>query len=138
MIAELERLVPELFSFRSVWDCPVPGGCSMKRPDKLYILNDRYIQIEVDELGHRGYGCSDEDTRLEIIAADVGLPGWVVRIDPDSPPCFRRKRLSNGETVEQCITATFTTLIERAATAARDAMIGPAPGGVNRVFVDAR
>ena len=137
MIAELERLVPELFSFRSVWDCPVPGGCSMKRPDKLYVLNDRYIQIEVDEFGHSGYNCFDEDTRLEIIAVDVGLPGSVVRIDPDSLPCFRRKRLSNGEFVEQCIEATFTTLAKRAAMATRDAMIGPVPGGVNIVFVDA-
>jgi hypothetical protein len=137
VIAELERLVPELFAFRSVWDCPVPGGCSLKRPDKLYMMDDRYVQIEVDEHGHRDYVCFDEDTRLEIIAADVGMPGVVVRIDPDSPPCFRRKRLSNGECVEQCIAESFTTLLDRAARATRDAMVGPVPSGIERVFVNA-
>ena len=27
--------------------------------------------------------CGDEDTRLELIAADIGLPGMVIRIGPD-------------------------------------------------------
>ena len=100
-------------------------------------MNDRYIQIEVDERGHHGYACFDEDTRLEIIAADVGLPGAVVRIDPDSTPCVRRKRLSNGEPVEHCISDSFTPLLNRAAAATRAAMIGPVPSGVERVFVNA-
>ena len=101
-------------------------------------MNDRYIQIEVDEHGHRDYACFDEDTRLEIIAADVGMPGVVVRIDPDSLSCFRRKRLGNGEYVEHCIAESFHTLLNRAAHATRTAMIGPVPSGVERVFVDAQ
>jgi len=137
VLAELERLIPELSAFHTTWDCPVPGGCSLKRPDRLYTMSDHYIQIEVDEFGHSGHDCFDEDTRLEIIAADVGLPGTVVRVDPDHPPCFRRKRLTNGEFVEQRAAGAFDTLLERAATATRNAMMGPPPTEVRRVFVSA-
>ena len=137
VLAELERLIPELAAFQSVWDCPVPGGCSLKRPDKLYVMADRYMQFEVDERGHASHDCFDEDARLEIIAADVGLPGVVVRLDPDSPPCFRRKRLRNGEYAEQRIPATFERLLRRAEVAARAAMTGPPPAEVHRVFVSA-
>ena len=100
-------------------------------------MSDRYIQIEVDEFGHSGHECFDEDTRLEIIAADVGLPGTVVRINPDHPPCFRRKRLRNGELVEERVVGTFDTLLERTATATRNAMMGPPPTEVRRIFIDA-
>jgi hypothetical protein len=100
-------------------------------------MSDRYVQIEVDEFGHSGHDCFDEDTRLEIIAADFGLPGTVVRINPDDPSCFRRKRLRNGEFVEERVAGTFDTLLERAAAATRTAMTGPPPTEVRRVFIDA-
>ena len=137
VLAELERIIPELSAFVSVWDCPVPGACSLKKPDRLYMLNDRYLHIEVDEFGHQGNDCFDEDTRLEIIAADVGLPGLVLRLDPDNPACFRRKRLNNGETAEQRIATTFDVLLQRAAEAARAFLTGPAPTDVQRIFVTA-
>jgi hypothetical protein len=137
ILAELERLVPELSGLESVWDCPVPGGCSLKRPDKLYILPDRYIQIEVDEFGHEDYDCHDEDTRLEIIAADVDLPGLVVRINPDSPPCFTKGQLQNGE-VGLWKRALFDVLCLRAAHEVRVFMNAPPPEGVERRWVDAR
>ena len=86
VLAELERLVPELGAYETTWDCAVPGGCSVKQPDKLYKLSDRYLHLEVDEFGHVDKACVDEDTRLELIAADVGLPGLVLRLDPDDPP----------------------------------------------------
>jgi hypothetical protein len=103
IMSELNSRMPELMgkAREAVWDCRVPGGCSLKRPDMLYVFDDRYVQIEVDELGHADYDCYDEDARLEIISADVGLPGLVVRLNPDEPPCFGRKRLSNGETAVQ-------------------------------------
>jgi hypothetical protein len=66
------------------------------------------------------------------------MPGVVVRIDPDSPPCFRRKRLSNGEYVEHCIAESFTPLLSRAANATRTAMAGPVPSGIERVFLNAQ
>ena len=135
VLAELDRLLPTLSAFQSVWDCPVPGGCSLKRPDKLYVMHDRYIQIEVDEFGHNGNACFDEDTRLEIIAADVGLPGYVIRIDPDNPACFRHKRLVNGEAVEVVIDAPFNTLMSKTVQVVETCMRGPAPDSVERVFV---
>ena len=137
VLAELDRLVPELSAFVSVWDCPVPGGCSIKKPDRLYMLSDRYLHIEVDEFGHLGNDCFDEDTRLEIIAADVGLPGLVLRLDPDHPACFSRKRKSNGETVEVRLKKTFDLLLQRAAEAVRAFLAGPAPVDVQRVLVRA-
>ena len=98
VLAEFQRLVPSLSGQSVTWDCPVPGGCSLKRPDLLYDLGEYYLQLEVDEDGHEGYDCFQEDTRLEIVAADLGKPGYVFRIDPDAEPCFKRRRLSNGET----------------------------------------
>jgi hypothetical protein len=69
----------------------------------LFVFDGRYVQLEVDEDGHAEYACCDEDTRLEIIAADVGLPGLVLRVNPDEPPCFGKKRLRNGETAVQVV-----------------------------------
>ena len=88
-------------------------------------MHDRYIQIEVDEFGHGGNACFDEDTRLEIIAADVGLPGYVVRIDLDNPVCFRRKRLSNGEAVQVVIDVPFNTLMAKSVQTLRVACVAP-------------
>ena len=49
ILAELERLVPELGNaFSLLWDCRVPGGCSLKKPDYLARFSDRYLQVEVD------------------------------------------------------------------------------------------
>ena len=61
----------------------MPGGCTLKRPDMLFRLEDRFVQVEVDEEGHEDRSCADEDSRLELIAADVGLPGLVLRLNPD-------------------------------------------------------
>ena len=135
VLCELERIVPELSAFQSIWDCPVPGGCSLKRPDKLYVMADRYLQIEVDEWSHADYACLDEDARLEIIAADVGLPGLVLRLDPDEPQCFRRKRLNNGETVETK-TERFDVLLRKAAQRVHSFLQGDAPTEVVREWLD--
>ena len=99
LLAEIMRRVPELeaAAYHWQWDCPVQGGCSLKRPDMLFILPNFYIQIEVDENGHEGYECFNEDARLELIAADVGKPGVVLRIDPDAEPMLKRRKLKGGE-----------------------------------------
>ncbi len=97
VLGELHRQVRALDSAETVeWDCPFPGGCSLKQPDHLYAWPERYLDVEVDEEGHAG---EDEDSRLEIIAADLGRPGLVVRINPDfkGQQCFRKVQLSNGE-----------------------------------------
>ena len=35
----------------------------------LFAWEERYLQVEVDEEGHAGEECEEEDARLEIIAA---------------------------------------------------------------------
>ena len=47
--------------------------------------------FEVGECWHEGRFCFNEDARLEIIAAYVGLPGVVIRINTDQPQCFPKK-----------------------------------------------
>jgi len=78
----------------------LPGGCTLKRPDILFVFCDLnfYLQIEVDENGHEGYDCADEDSRLELIAADLDMPGVVLRIDPDEAPLLKRRKMRDGET----------------------------------------
>jgi hypothetical protein len=68
-----------------------PPFCSTKG-----MLPDVYIQIEVDEHGHVDTPCWDENTRLEIIAADVGTPGVVLRINADAAPLLRRRKRKDG------------------------------------------
>jgi hypothetical protein len=130
--------MPELLgkARQAVWDCPVPGGCSLKRPDLLYILDDRYLQIEIDERGHASYDCYDEDTRLEVIAADVGLPGMVLRLNPDAPPCFGPKRLCNGEQALQIRDrAAFTALMDETCRSIETYLSCPPPSSLIRVNV---
>jgi hypothetical protein len=71
ILAELDRLLPELshMAVETIWDCQVPGGCSLRRPDALFVLEHLgfYLQFEVDEDGHRSYSCIDEDVRTSLI-----------------------------------------------------------------------
>ena len=115
-LAELDTILDEL-SFvwvEEIWDCRVPGSCSLKKPDKLYLALAMvrgqevpwYLQVEIDEgwfpspvavgpnrelkgRGHPEKSCEDEDMRLELIASDVleayGATGFVLRIAPDNP-----------------------------------------------------
>ena len=117
----------------ATWDCTAPGGCSLKRADLLYVFDSRYVQVEVDEKGHASYPCYDEDTRLEIIAADVGLPGMVLRINPDA--CFGPKRLSNGETVVQIKDRTaLDALMDETCQAISSYLSVPPPPTLVRVY----
>jgi hypothetical protein len=113
ILGEILRRVPELeaAAYHWQWDCPVQGGCSLKRPDMLFILAQFYIQIEVDEEGHEGYSCFNEDTRLEIIAADTGKPGVVLRINPDAEPMLKRRKLKGGE-VAWAATPSFAPIMD--------------------------
>ncbi|CAE7943216.1 WRKY19, partial [Symbiodinium sp. KB8] len=63
----------------------------------LYRFEDRFLQVEVDEEGHEDLSCADEDSRLELIAADVGLPGLVLRLNPDVERVLKRRRSTRGE-----------------------------------------
>jgi hypothetical protein len=129
-----------------VWDCPVPGGCSLKEPDLLLVFATFYIQIEVDEFGHPNETCVDEDTRLAVIAADIQLPGLVVRINPDVPgyECFRRIQLgSNGEVALTC-TDHFMPMMDHVEKSIREFMTSRSSSSsssssdspIHRIFID--
>ncbi|CAE7941992.1 unnamed protein product, partial [Symbiodinium sp. KB8] len=133
MLAELQRRLPWLGekAEQLIWDCPVPGGCTLKRPDMLFRLEDRFVQIEVDEEGHEDLSCADEDSRLELIAADVGLPGLVLRLNPDAERILKRRRCTNGEPCF-CVgdADAFNGLFDAAEAAAEAFVNEPAPEGV--------
>ena len=136
VVDELNRRMPELMAKArsATWDCSAPGGCSLKRADLLYVFDSRYVQVEVDERGHASYPCCDEDARLEIIAADVGLPGMVLRINPDA--VFGPKRLSNGETVVQIRDrAALDALMDEACQAIVTYLSVPPPSTLVRVYL---
>jgi hypothetical protein len=138
IVNELNRRMPELMgkARSATWDCTAPGGCSLKRADLLYIFDDRYVQIEIDEKGHASYPCFDEDARLEIIAADVGLPGMVLRLNPDEPACFGPKRLSNGETAIQIKDrAALEALMEETCQTINTYLSVPPPPTLVRIYI---
>ncbi len=123
VLSELERRCADIFEQcgRATWDCPVEGGCSMKRPDLALDFGTHVAVIEVDELQHDEASCWDEDTRLAVIAADFQKPVAVIRLRVDTPvPCFRRKRMCNGEPTWAAIEAPFGLLMSRAEVALRE------------------
>ena len=79
----------------------------------IRILPHFYIQIEIDEDGHEGYGCFNEDARLELIAADTGKPGVVLRINPDAGPALKRRKLKGGA-VAWAATPSFAPIMDKA------------------------
>ena len=100
----------------------------------LYRLDDRFVQVEVDEDGHEDRSCADEDSRLELIAADVGLPGLVLRLNPDAKRALKQRRLRNGESCFAVGDAEAFNELFDAAEAAVDAFLAEtAPEGVRAV-----
>ena len=87
----------------------------MKRPDMLLDHGFWALVIEVDELQHDDIPCWDEETRLNVIAADLQVPVVVLRLKVDTPvACLSRKRRSNGEFVYSSVTEPFERLMGRA------------------------
>jgi hypothetical protein len=131
VLAELERRCPDIYARanRRTWDCPVEGGCSLKRPDMLLDFGTWMIDAEVDEKYHGDLRCWDEESRLNVIAADVQVPMAVLRLKVDEPPCFGTKRLNNGEPVLHA-KQPFHVLMDRAERWLRDTVEhfgGPSP-----------
>jgi hypothetical protein len=121
VLAEFQRLLPELQNQKATWDCCVPGGCSLKRPDLLYDLGDHYLQVEVDEKAHDFIQPEQELERLEFISNDMGgLPGIVLRLRVDDPPCFCIVTLPNKERLLRCKQEPFDRLMQRATQFWRD------------------
>lgn len=93
------------------------------------------MQIEVDEYGHSEHPCWDEDARLEIIAADIGTPGIVLRINLDAMPVLRRRKRPDGEVVWEATTH-FESFMKLAADFLRRQLLVPPSEGVVRFFHD--
>ena len=86
----------------------------MKRPDLSFDMGTRVILIEVDEAYHENIACWDEDSRLEVIAADFQKPISVLRLSVDTPEsCFVRKHRCNGEPIWEAREPAFGTLMAR-------------------------
>ena len=89
MLAEITRLAPELMDCNHViHDCPMPGGCSMHRPDMLFDFGTSWFSIEVDEGGHdQAAGKYDMITK-----AMNNVPGILLRINTcGREPMFRKR-----------------------------------------------
>ena len=87
-------MLPKLEHWFEEWDCPVAGGCSLKRPDMLWEMPRFYLHLEVDEGGDRH---EDDRERLKEIHRSMGLhrPGVVIRINADG--MLKRVKLRSGE-----------------------------------------
>jgi hypothetical protein len=87
MIAELHRLLPELEPLLVVHDCPVPGACSLLRPDLFYDVGRAWLALECDEggLAHR-----ETHGKYDTFYRSLGeRPILLVRVNAD--PMFRRQ-----------------------------------------------
>jgi hypothetical protein len=87
MIAELHRLLPELEPLVVVQDCPVPGACSLLRPDLFYDVGRAWLALECDEggLAHR-----ETHGKYETFYRSLGeRPILLVRVNSD--PMFHRQ-----------------------------------------------
>lgn len=96
VLAEIERLVPELDYYDHKWDCPIPGGCSLFRPDMFWDFKTHWFSVEIDENGH-----DQRDGKYDKLVKDMGGRKYILlRINPDGKePFFRRKRLKDGTNV---------------------------------------
>ena len=108
ILAELQRLLPGLEDWFLEWDCPLTGGCSLKRPDMLWEMPRFYLQFEVDEGGQRH---EDSRERLDEIHSAMGgrLPGLVVRVNAEG--MLRKKQHHDGE-IKYTATPRFATVME--------------------------
>jgi hypothetical protein len=94
VLAEIQRQLPELEDFFVLWDCPIDGGCSNKRPDMLYDFGIGCLVIEIDEDAHKSEDPSCREKRMCEIFLDLGeRPLIFIRFNPDRygtrEPIFR-------------------------------------------------
>ena len=99
ILAEIQRRLPELWDYFVTWDCPIPGGCSLKKPDMLWDMKLWYFHVEVDEDGNNHEDCRE---RLREIQRDMGgKPGLVLRVNIGKHPMMtRKKRYEQGGNVQ--------------------------------------
>jgi hypothetical protein len=94
VLAEVQRQLPELEDFFVLWDCPIDGGCSNKRPDMLFDFKIGCLVIEIDEDAHRYEDLTCRNKRMCEIFEDLAeRPIVFIRFNPDKygtrSPMFR-------------------------------------------------
>ena len=73
----------ERFRHFSYQDTALPCAPTQRRPDRVYILEDRMVVLEVDEGAHRFYQRDCEVVRiLEVHEQGRGLPMMMIRFNP--------------------------------------------------------
>jgi len=85
VVAELRSTIFKEFpDIISKFDKRIEGGCSSRRPD-IYSQCGAYdVCTEIDENQHVGYTTTCEESRINNIFSDAGVPLWMVRFNPDS------------------------------------------------------
>ena len=134
-LVELERVLPRLSVFETVWDRRAPGVRSIKHPEKLYVMPDRYIHIEFGEFERIGTICVDNNKRLKAIAKKIGLPGYVIYVNIDIRWHTREPLTRNGEVEIHVVDFPYRRLMRKTAQVIEEIMRGPAPDSVECVFV---
>ena len=71
---------------------------------------------------------------MEIIAADVGTRGLVIRANPDAAPLLWKGK-HRGEVMREA-TPAFGPCMKRATGIHRRALAEPSPEGIQRLFID--
>ena len=85
VVAELRSTILKEFpDIVSTFDKRIAGGCSARRPD-IYSQCGAYdVCTEIDENQHSGYTTTCEESRINNIFSDAGVPVWFVRFNPDA------------------------------------------------------
>ena len=102
VLADIQRIIPEMNKYLKIQDCPIPCGVSMERPDALYVVKDgkTLVQIEIDETPDHE---NDKSRLMRILASTDAVEHIVIRIHTHGTSCipsmFTKKRLRNGEKV---------------------------------------
>ena len=108
VLAEIQRLIPQMTKYLEIQDCPVPCGVSMERPDALYVIGKTLVQIEIDETPDHE---NDQNRLMRILASTNAVEHIVIRVHTHStdqyPSMFTKKRLRNGESVLEARPAEF-------------------------------
>ena len=101
VLAEIQRMIPELEYHLLGWDCKIPGqSCSSSMPDMVWKVNETLIHVEIDE---DGKAHEDDEERVIGIHAASGCSRHVlIRFNPDKsssgrPSCLRRVNLKSGQ-----------------------------------------
>jgi len=120
VLAEIQRRIPELWRWFQEWDCPIFGGCSIKRPDMLWELPLFFFIVEIDEGGDAH---EDDRKRLNTIHQDLGVhrPGHVLRINPDG--MLIKRQHQDGE-VKYTSTKLFATRMDKVEAFVRERVMG--------------